>query len=140
MKFDTRSRDGVEINLTPLIDVVFLLLIFFMVTTTFNIKSELKVDLPEATVAPKHQQEDLLELVIDASGRYYIDGREVINSRPETLVAALSEVIKDRHERPLIIQADAHTPHQYVVTAMDTVARMGLSRISIGTTKLSSTP
>ena len=140
MNFDTRSRDGVEINLTPLIDVVFLLLIFFMVTTTFNIKSELKVDLPEATVAPKQQQEKLLELVIDASGRYFIDGREVVNSDPETLLAALSEVIKGHQERPVIIQADARTPHQYVVSAMDTMARMGLSRFSIGTTNRNSTP
>ena len=140
MKFDTRSRDEVEINLTPLIDVVFLLLIFFMVTTTFNIRSELNVNLPAATKAPKHQQEDLLELVIDAAGRYYINGREVVNSQPAALLAALTEITKDRAERPLIIQADARTPHQYVVTAMDTVAKLGLSRISIATTNVNSTP
>lgn len=140
MNFGTRPRDGVEINLTPLIDVVFLLLIFFMVTTTFNIKSELKVDLPETTVAPKQQQEEVLELVIDASGRYYINGKEVVNSGPETLLTALSEVTRRHQKRPLIIQADARTPHQYVVTAMDTVARMGLSRISIGTTNINNTP
>jgi biopolymer transport protein ExbD len=136
MKFKQQSQEGVEINLTPLIDVVFLLLIFFMVTTTFNRESELKINLPQATEEPTPQQEEnRLELIVDASGQYYINGRAVVNTQSQTLVAALSKAIAGSEKLPLTIRADARTPHQSVVTAMDSAARVGLTRISIATTK-----
>ncbi len=140
MNFSTRPRDDVDINLTPLIDVVFLLLIFFMVTTTFIRQSDLKIDLPQASAEPKPQPEKMLELIIDASGRFYVDGRGVINNRPETLIAALRKALNGRRDLPMTIRADARTPHQSVVTALDSAARIGLSRISIATTKAEQSP
>ncbi|MGI9303958.1 MAG: ExbD/TolR family protein [Gammaproteobacteria bacterium] len=136
MNFKESKQDNVEVNLTPLIDVVFLLLIFFMITTTFNRHAELKVDLPEASATPEQQREAPIELVIDAQGRYFINGRPVVNTQPRTLAAALTKAAGDRNEPSMIIRADARTAHQSVVTAMDTAARLGLTRLSIATTKV----
>lgn len=137
MKFRLKATDEIQVNLTPLIDVVFLLLIFFMVTTTFNQYAELKIDLPEASTKLKPQPDDLLELVIDAQGRYYVNGQALVNTKAQTLVAALRKVASEPKGLPMIIRADARTPHQSVVTAMDSAARVGLSRLSIATTKIS---
>lgn len=134
MKFQPRPVRDVDVNLTPLIDVVFLLLIFFMVTTTFERHAELKIDLPEASTEPAAGEPRDLELVIDAQGRYYLDGKELVNTQAETVFQALREAIADNTETPLIIRADAMTPHQAVVTAMDAAGRLGLTRMSIATT------
>jgi len=133
MRFLKRHDEEVHVNLTPLIDVVFLLLIFFMVTTTFDRYAELKVDLPEASAEPGETPEDNIELIVDAGGRYFLNGQPVVNTRPETLVAALRKVRDGRRSPPLIIRADARTPHQSVVTAMDAAGRIGLKRLSIAT-------
>lgn len=135
MNFRPRRPETPDINLTPLIDVVFLLLIFFMVTTTFNQFAELRIDLPEAESARETQQKPALELAIDAQGRFFIDGREVVNARPATLREALRQVVGDDTDRQVVIRADATTPHQYVVTAMDAAGRVGLTRLSIATTR-----
>jgi biopolymer transport protein ExbD len=134
MKFQPRPVRDVDVNLTALIDVVFLLLIFFMVTTTFERHAELKIDLPEASTEPLPGEPKDLELVIDAQGRYYLDGKELVNTQAETVYQALQEAIGDNTETPLIIRADAMTPHQAVVTAMDAAGRLGLNRMSIATT------
>jgi len=135
VRFRERATEEVDINLTPLIDVVFLLLIFFMVTTTFNRQAALKVDLPEATAAALEQPDDRLELVIDREGRYYLNGSPLVNTQAKTLVAALRQAAQGRTELPMVIRADARTPHQAVVTAMDSAARIGLTRLSIATSK-----
>lgn len=135
MNFRPRQSQNVDINLTPLIDVVFLLLIFFMVTTTFDRASELKINLPQAAQAPEEQQVERLELVIDAAGNYFLDGNELVNTRPETVRAALEKRAAGRQDIPLIIRADANTPHQAVVTAMDAAQKLGLTRMSIATTR-----
>ena len=130
---DDKRRDEPRIDLTPLIDVVFILLLFFMVTTTFNRQSELKVDLPEASTRAEPQEKPPVRLVIDADGHYFINGREVVNTRGETLIAALREAVGEDAEQPVILQADAKTPHQAVVTAMDAAARLGITHLSIAT-------
>jgi biopolymer transport protein ExbD len=124
-----------RIDLTSLIDVVFILLIFFMVTTTFDRQSELKVELPQASSEVQQQPEEPIRLVIDADGRFFINGSEVVNTQDETLQMALDKALGDDRERPVILQADAHTEHQAVVTAMDAAAKLGVSQLSIATTK-----
>ncbi|MDX5332769.1 MAG: biopolymer transporter ExbD [Gammaproteobacteria bacterium] len=135
MNFRPHRSESVDINLTPLIDVVFLLLIFFMVTTTFDRASELKINLPQAAQAPEEQQVDKLELVIDASGTYFLNGNELVNTKPETVRTALEKAAAGKTDLPVIIRADANTPHQSVVTAMDAAQRAGLTRLSIATTR-----
>ena len=133
MNFKLDRRDDIDLNLTPLIDVVFLLLIFFMVSTTFEKQSKLKVELPEASAAAVKQEAEAVVIGIDAKGRFYINDRQLVNTQLKTLKIALTKTVGDNKETPLILRADAQTPHQSVVTAMDAAAQLGLTRLSIAT-------
>jgi biopolymer transport protein ExbD len=126
-------RDDIDLNLTPLIDVVFLLLIFFMVSTTFEKQSKLKIDLPEASAAAVKQEADTVVIGIDAKGRYFLNDRQLVNTQIKTLKMALMKIVGDKKDVPLILRADAKTPHQSVVVAMDAAAQLGLTRMSIAT-------
>ena len=130
MNLRPRPRERIEINLTALIDVVFLLLIFFMVSTTFDRFAELQIKLPEADGEMAEAEPSMLELVIDAEGRYYIDREQVLNTDLETLKRALSRTAPEGRDVPLVINADARTPHQSVITAMDAARQIGLVQIS----------
>jgi biopolymer transport protein ExbD len=136
MNLQPGSEDEPEINLTPLIDVVFLLLIFFMVSTTFEHQSRIKIELPEATAEPTEQEEEPLEIIIDAQGRYFIGEEQVVNTRLKTLKAAISKAVGARQGMPVTIRADAKTPHQAVVTALDATSQLGLTHISLATSKV----
>ena len=127
------KEESVEVNLTPLIDVVFLLLIFFMVSTTFDRHARLKVSLPESSAKATQQQVEPLVLSIDASGNYFINDRQVINKQLDTLKAALKKTVGDDLDVALVLRADANTPHQSVVRAMDAASQLGLTKLSIAT-------
>ena len=131
------KEDGVEVNLTPLIDVVFLLLIFFMVSTTFDRHAKLKVSLPEASTKATQQQNDPLVLSIDAKGNYFLNERQIVNQQLDTLKQAILKTLSEKNvnieEVSLVLRADANTPHQSVVRAMDAASQLGLSKLSIAT-------
>jgi len=135
MNFNKREEEEVGVNLTPLIDVVFILLLFFMVTTTFNRHSELRIDLPEASSETQPEQTKQLEVAIDSEGRYFVNGSKVVNTKSESLLLAIRQEIGNNKELPVSIRADALTPHQSVITAMDAVSKLGLTRMSIATTQ-----
>lgn len=130
-----REKEPLDVNITPLIDVVFLLLIFFMVTTTFDRQSQLKVKLPEASASTEKIQSESIILAIDEKGQYYINDKQLVNTTIKTLKQALIKTMSEDKDIPLILKADAKTPHQAVVTAMDAAAQVGLTRLSIATTK-----
>jgi len=134
MKLSEDHREEPEINLTSLIDVVFLLLIFFMVTTTFERQARLRIELPEASEAASAVPGDQLEIVISEDGRFYVNANEVVNTRLATLKEAIARAAGDSREQPITIRADARTPHQSVVTAMDAVGQLGFVNLSIATT------
>jgi|SRR3990172_4697886 len=127
------NREEPDINLTPLIDVVFLLLIFFMVSTTFVRESAISVDLPESTAKPVEPDETSIAVTIDAQGRYYVNQQLVVNNKIETLRQALRLAIGDKENSVLIINADAKTTHQSVVTAMDAARQLGVLHMSLAT-------
>ncbi len=131
------KEESVEVNLTPLIDVVFLLLIFFMVTTTFDRHARLKVSLPESSAKTSQQQKDPLVLSIDAKGNYFLNDRQIVNQQLDTLKQALRKTIgqntEDYKDIALVLRADANTPHQSVVRAMDAASQLGLTKLSIAT-------
>jgi len=138
MQLRAKKTEDPEISLTSLIDVVFLLLIFFMVSTTFERQAVLKIDLPEASnVSHPENQPDSFELVIDAKGQYYLNDRQLVDGRPSTLRAAFQEAAGDDRDIPIILRADAETPHHFVVTAMDVTAQLGFTRLSIATERVS---
>ena len=131
------KEDSVEVNLTPLIDVVFLLLIFFMVSTTFDRHAKLKVSLPEASTKATQQQNDPLVLSIDAKGNYFLNERQIVNQQLATLKQAILKTLGEKNinieDVSLVLRADANTPHQSVVKAMDAASQLGLSKLSIAT-------
>lgn len=133
MKFQRQQADEINVNLTPLIDVVFLLLIFFMVSTTFTRETQLEVDLPQAENSTEVDQQRSLEVVITAEGEYRVNGEGLVNSQARTLRLALIKVSSENYDQPLTISADARTPHQAVVTAMDVAGALGFKRLSITT-------
>ncbi len=129
------SEDESEVNLTPLIDVVFLLLIFFMVSTTFDTTSELKIDLPEASVDQPAKQVDTVTVMIDPRGALYLNGKRLKNNKAELLLLEMHRLVGSNKDIPVIIQSDAKSPVQSMITAMDVVGQMGLTKLSIATTK-----
>ena len=133
MKFSLDEDDRTDVSLTPLIDVVFLLLIFFMVTTTFNQHANLRVELPDASNAVQSNEETKIEVIIDKNGQYYIDGTSLLDQQSRTLVTALGKVVKDRNTEKILIRADAQAPHQSVVSVMDAAGKLGLTKIAIAT-------
>lgn len=135
MKFQRQRREEISINLTPLIDVVFLLLIFFMVTTTFTRESHLSISLPEASAhAPEHASEtDSIDVVVGAEGQYRVNGQLLVTSDALTLKRALLKLAGERRDLPFIITADAQATHQSVVTVMDVAGQLGFSGLSITT-------
>ena len=137
MQLRAASPEDPEISLTSLIDVVFLLLIFFMVSTTFERQAMLKVNLPEAeNVEVQNDQPTTFELVIDANGQYYLNDRQLVDGRPATIRAAFDEAAGEERDIPVILRADAQTPHHFVVTAMDVTAQLGFKRLSIATERV----
>jgi len=135
MNFQGRSvEEDVNINLTPLIDVVFLLLIFFMVSTTFDTTSQLKIKLPEASTTQASEAKQKIRVLIDARGNFYVNSRELINNKSATLRAALERSVADGM-LPVVIQSDAASPVQSLVTAMDVVGQLGFSQVSVATTR-----
>jgi biopolymer transport protein ExbD len=130
---DHRADDEPEINLIPLIDVVLCLIFFFVVTTTFDARSVLKLQLPQASGEPAEAQSKALSVLINADGRYFVDDREALRTDVESLKQTLRDVAGDDRERPVLLRADARTPHQAVVTALDALGQSGFSRVSIAT-------
>ena len=134
MRLQTYNKEEPKVDLTSLIDVVFLLLIFFMVSTTFERESVLKVDLPEASAVDEREElPETLELVIDDQGRMFLNNQRLLDSRAETIQAAMEQLAGERRDVPLILRADRQTPHHFVVTAMDVAAQIGFLNLSIAT-------
>lgn len=133
MKFPRRPQRDNSINLTPLIDVVFLLLIFFMVTTTFTRETRMLISLPEAEAESIANEQKIVELVVSKDGSYAVDGQSLINRDIKTIMAALKDASAGDKQIPLVITADALSTHQAVITAMDAAGRLGFETLNIAT-------
>ena len=137
MNLRSEKKESPDINLTPLIDVVFLLLIFFMVSTTFKHDAQLKVELPEASAKPIQQTRKSIEVVVDAKGHYFIDNKEVVGQSLKSLKQAIDKYARGDFKQPLVIRADANSPHHSVVTVMDAAKQLGFVNLSIATVQSS---
>lgn len=135
MKFGPRLPDSEpELNLIPLIDVIFVLIIFFVATTTFNQRSTMKLQLPTAQAISAPDKGEPLNVLIDAQGRYFIGENEVLRTDVESLKEAIVAVAGQDRGMPVVLRADARTPHQSVITAMDALGQLGFVKLSIATT------
>ena len=139
MKLSHRREDSPDITLTPLIDVVFLLLIFFMVSTTFSRHSQLEIELPEASTEEEQKQPDHIEIAIDVKGRYYVNSRQLLNTQLSTLKQAMAEAAGDQKTPTIVVSADGNTPHQSVVTVMDAARQLGFTHLSFATSQAETT-
>ena len=134
MNLSPRAKAEPEVNMTSLIDVVLLLLIFFMVSTSFVKQSQIAIRLPDAESATVVDEvPEQLDIMITEQGTFLVSGRELVNNRPETIRNALQKVSDGNTTLPLTISADANARHKFVVTAMDVAGKMGFVRISIAT-------
>lgn len=133
MNFKRQAGKEVSVDLTPLIDVVFLLLIFFMVSTTFTKESHLEIDLPQSSGEPAKKTVKEIEVVINAKGEYSVNDRPLVNNQEETLKKAVQKLSNGDTELPFIITADAKTAHEHVVRVMDVAGQIGFVQLSITT-------
>jgi len=131
VNFKRQNKEELSLNLTPLIDIVFLLLIFFMVSTTFTKESHLSINLPEADGETADAPKKMVEVIIDKNGQYSINGQNLITTKLITLKQAIEKISQGDRSLPFIITADAATPHESVVRAMDAAGQLGFSRLSI---------
>jgi biopolymer transport protein ExbD len=130
----TTRQDEPELNVISLVDVVLLLLIFFMVSTTFVDEARLELRLPQASKEPAvAQKQDPIEVAVTASGEFRVNGQTLINTSPATLSAAIAKVAGERRDLPVTIRADGRATHQSVITAMDVLGRLGFRSVSIAT-------
>lgn len=130
---DFRADDSPEINLIPLIDVVLCLIIFFVITTTFDARSVLKLELPRADGEPNPAQSNALSILINADGRYFVGDQEVLRTDVDSLKQSIAQVAGPDRERTVLLRADARTPWQAVVTAYDALGQLGFKRIANAT-------
>ena len=133
MRLQGKRREEPDVNLTPLIDVVFLLLIFFMVSTTFDRETEISIELPESSGKPLENKRQLVEISIDEKGRYFVNKEEVINTQIDTLKLAIKKAAGDEAKPRLLLSADKATPHQAVITAMDAARQLGFVSLTFAT-------
>jgi biopolymer transport protein ExbD len=129
-----RPVDEPEINLISLIDVLFCLILFLVLTTSFNHRNAMKLQLPQAEAGTVQDEGRPLIVVVDAQGHYYVGNEEAARPDGAALREALQRAAGDDRTQPVILRADARTPHQAVVTAMDALGRLGFSKLSIATT------
>lgn len=136
MNLKPRTHDEPEINVVSLIDVVLLLVVFFMLSSRFTEEGRLRVHLPSASAVPvERASSEPLVVTVTQQGGYRVNERELINSSPETLRAALLKEAGTHRDMRITVRADARATHQSVITAMDVLGRLGFAEINIATVK-----
>ena len=135
MNFRRKKREKLDITLISMIDVLFVLLLFFMVSTTFNRNTQVKITLPEANGAEAEQAPKMVTLTIDVNGIYYLKGsdglpHELVNQQLETLKQELRTVAEQSKDQPFIIDADGKTPHQAVISALEAAGDAGFNHVT----------
>lgn len=128
-----RSQDEPQIDLVPLIDVILVLIIFFVVTTTFDARSTLQLQLPTASDQNTGAPPRSLSVLVNADGHYFINDQEVLRADVDALKQTIAQIAGDDREQTVLMRADARTPYQAVVTAQDALGQLGFRRIAIAT-------
>jgi biopolymer transport protein ExbD len=142
VKFRRKQRENVDINLASLIDVVFILLLFFVVTTTFTRETQLRVELPEAVSGSpaEDQQAKQLDIAISADGAFSVNNQLLPKNDLASVIEALQKESSGDTNLPLSISADGKTPHQAVITAMDAAGKLGFTHLRMTTVEAAPAP
>lgn len=133
MNFRTKETDNIDVNITPLIDVVFLLLIFFMVSTTFEHDSEINLTLPKASKEMSQPREEIIKIAIDNESNVYINDNRLIDSQISTIKEVIYQQVADVEDASIIISADEKTPYFMVIRTMDAARQLGVLNITFAT-------
>ena len=128
------ANDEPEINLVSLIDVLFCLILFLVVTTTFTQRSVLKLQLPQAQAGAQADTGATLTIMVDSEGKYFVNTSEVLKTDEGSLKEAIARAAGDERSQAVVLRADGRASHQSVVTAMDALGQLGFARLSIATT------
>lgn len=133
MKFKRSQVEDIQINLTPMIDCLLFILVFLLLSTTFNQQSRLNLILPDAQGVPPKQYDQKIEVMVDSSGHYAVNGQALSSKEVADLSAAIKQVAEDRRDLMFIIAADAKATHQDVIRVMDTAGQLGFVNVNIST-------
>ncbi len=134
MNLRARRPEDPEINLVSLIDVVLMMVVFFMLSSSLVNEGRMRIHLPQASSVPTERPKlEPLVITVTQQGSYLVNGRELLNTSPDTLRAALLQQAGADRSMRVTLRADARTTHQSVVTAMDVLARLGFAEINIAT-------
>lgn len=133
MKFKRSQVEDIQINLTPMIDSLLFILVFLLLSTTFNQQSRLNLTLPDAQGVPPKQYDQKIEVMVDSSGHYAVNGQALSSKEVADLSAAIKQVAEDRRDLMFIIAADAKATHQDVIRVMDTAGQLGFVNVNIST-------
>jgi biopolymer transport protein ExbD len=128
-----REREELELNLIPLIDILIVVLIFLFLTTTYSRYSELQINLPTAGAGKADEKPQILNVAVDAGGRYAINGQAAAYGSAENFADRLREAAKGAQEPIIAISADAAATHQSVVNVMESARIAGYNHISFTT-------
>lgn len=133
MKFKRAQVEDIHINLTPMIDCLLFILVFLLLSTTFNQYSRMNLTLPDAQGVPPKQYDHKIEVMVDSSGHYAVNGQALSSKDKADLSAAIKQMAQDRRDLMFIIAADAKATHQDVIRVMDTAGQLGFVNINIST-------
>lgn len=133
MKFKRRSVEDIHINLTPMIDCILFILVILLLTTTFQQQSRLNLSLPDAQGVPPKEFNHKVEVMVDSSGHYAVNGQALSSKEVPDLIAAIKQAANDRRDLMFVIAADAAATHQDVIRVMDVAGQLGFVNINIST-------
>lgn len=133
MRFKRPRINDIEVNLTPMIDCLLFLLVFLLVSTSFNQHSRINLTLPDAEGVPPRADDQRVEVVVQANGQYRVNGQALGSQDEAQLTLAIRQAAHDRHDLPLVIAADAKATHQDVVRVMDVAGKLGFMNLNIST-------
>ncbi len=133
MKFKRSQVEDIHINLTPMIDCLLFILVFLLLSTTFNQMSRMNLTLPDAQGVPPKQYDHKIEVVVDASGHYSVNGQALSTNEVADLNTAIKQISNDRRDLMFVIAADAKAAHQDVIRVMDVAGQLGFVNINIST-------
>ena len=133
MKFKRRQVEDIHINLTPMIDCLLFILVFLLLSTTFNQMSRMNLTLPDAQGVPPKQYDKKIEVVVDASGHYSVNGQSLSSKETSDLKTAIKQNSNERRDLMYVIAADAKAAHQDVIRVMDVAGQLGFVNVNIST-------